>query len=99
MVNHACWDECIRVARPKFTGRKRLFVPHNSTNRTKAVKELVDEKEVNHYLKLGGTLIKTLRGDTNANGEPSVKYVLAWRRLRRPSYPRPKKTPADGSVA
>ena len=70
----------------------------SNQRRTKAVKELLDEKEVNHYLKLGWTLIKTLRGGTKDRGEPCVKYVLAWRHFRRPSYPR-KKTPGDGPAS
>ena len=74
----------------KYVERRGLRMAQSDGRTTKAVKELLDEKEVNHYLRLGWTLIKTLRGDTKANGEPCVKYILAWQLFRRPSYPRKK---------
>jgi len=83
-------DRRMRTTTPKSTKRRGLVMAQSDDRPTKAVKELLDEREVNHYLKLGWTLIKTLRGDTKANGEPCVKYILAWQLFRRPSYPRKK---------
>ena len=78
---------------------RRVRVAQSNAHPTKAVKELLDENEVNRYLKLGWTLIKTLRGDTKPNGEPCVKYILVWRHSRRPSYPRPKKPQTGGPMS
>ena len=85
--------QCHRSGAPKRsdspTGKGK---GNTKPERTRMVTELWDEDEVNAHLRLGWTLIKTLR-TTGEDGSQRMKYVLAWQRVGRPSKPRRKKGP------
>jgi hypothetical protein len=59
----------------------------STNNKIRKIKEVSSEEEANTYIRLGWTLIKTLRNKDNASKNP-VTYVFAWKTFRRINTPR-----------